>query len=261
MGVKPEESRHYPVTVVISGGRFRRARQFCQTKLVPFKHTKTLISRARKYRRLGFSQKHIAKLLKVSHRTVAEWVQDIHLSKEQLQKLMSRKGRSTVGERNAAKWRNERERLLQSAKSEFRTTRLTKGSLALSGALLYWAEGTKGRNTFRFSNSDPWLAQVFVKSLDEILLVSRDRISCTVNVHLNNGLTKNDIVEFWAATLRISTKQIQYFNVITRTGSKKKRHVNGIIEIRVPKSISCRAKLAVLLSKCGRKTNFVECAI
>ena len=68
-------------------------------------------------------------------------------------------------------------------------------------------------------------------------------------------------MEFWAATLRISTKQIQYFNVITRNGSKKKRHVNGIIEIRVPKSISCRAKLAVLLSKCGRKTNFVECAI
>ena len=51
--------------------------------------------------------------------------------------------------------------------------------LHLAGCMLDWAEGSKGRNQLRFSNSDPEMIRFFVRFLQECLGVKPDQIRIT----------------------------------------------------------------------------------
>jgi hypothetical protein len=67
--------------------------------------------------------------------------------------------------------------------------------------MLYWAEGSKDRNTVHLTNSDPDLLALFVRFLRECYAVSPERITLAVNCRLNNGLTLEEIETWWLARL------------------------------------------------------------
>jgi hypothetical protein len=67
--------------------------------------------------------------------------------------------------------------------------------------MLYWAEGDKGRNTVRLTNSDPWMVGFFRRFLTEALGVEPADIRMSLNVYTNNGLSIEEIERYWLELL------------------------------------------------------------
>jgi hypothetical protein len=65
------------------------------------------------------------------------------------------------------------------------------------GCMLFWAEGSKSRNSVKFTNSDPDMLQLFVRFLRECYSVRDEQLTFAVNVHLTNGLTLAEIEAWW----------------------------------------------------------------
>jgi hypothetical protein len=70
--------------------------------------------------------------------------------------------------------------------------------------MLYWAEGTKARNTLHFANSDVAMVKFFCHFLRESLGVHADDITVRLNVYTGNGLSLLDIESHWLAALNLS---------------------------------------------------------
>jgi hypothetical protein len=69
-----------------------------------------------------------------------------------------------------------------------------------AGCMLYWAEGSKSRNSLAFVNSDDEMMRFFLRFL-RLLDVPDERIRLSVNVHLGNGLTLEQIEAWWLERL------------------------------------------------------------
>jgi hypothetical protein len=69
------------------------------------------------------------------------------------------------------------------------------------GCMLYWAEGSKNRNKVIFTNSDADMVALFLRFLRECYAVSDDRLTLSVNVHLGNGMTLDEIQGWWLTRL------------------------------------------------------------
>jgi hypothetical protein len=69
--------------------------------------------------------------------------------------------------------------------------------------MLYWAEGSKDRNTVRLTDSDADLLALFVRFLTECCAVSPERIRLSVNCRLNNGLELAEIETWWLKRLAV----------------------------------------------------------
>jgi len=159
-----------------------------------------LRSEARRLRKEeGKSVGEITKQLGVSKGSVSLWVRDIVLSDEQQNKLMQRSKKQ-----NGGSWKGS-----QAVKAKHLETRrefqergrkkIVNGASDLykSGCTLYWAEGSKKRNTVVFVNSDVSMMKVFVMFLLKCFNIKKEDICLTINCYLNNGLTIEDIENYW----------------------------------------------------------------
>jgi hypothetical protein len=79
--------------------------------------------------------------------------------------------------------------------------------------MLYWAEGSKDRNTVRLTNSDPDLLALFVRFLRECYAASPERIALIVNCHLNNGLELSEIEAWWLKRLGLPAAALRKSSV------------------------------------------------
>lgn len=93
------------------------------------------------------------------------------------------------------------------ARSEFQRegrTRARSGDLLhQAGCLLYWAEGSKGRNAVKFSNSDARMAQLFRRFLTESLAIEPLAIRVSLNVYTTNDLSIDQIEKHWLDVLQL----------------------------------------------------------
>jgi hypothetical protein len=69
--------------------------------------------------------------------------------------------------------------------------------------MLYWAEGTKARNTIKLANSDPGMIAFFRRFLVHGLRVDPDEIRFSVNVYTSNGLSIEQVEEHWLRVLEL----------------------------------------------------------
>ena len=69
--------------------------------------------------------------------------------------------------------------------------------------MLYWAEGSKCRNSAKLTNSDADLLLVFRHFLTECYAVPPERLRLSVNCFLNNGLDLDAIERWWLARLEL----------------------------------------------------------
>lgn len=75
--------------------------------------------------------------------------------------------------------------------------------------MLYWAEGSKLRNSVAFTNSDPDMLLFFVRFLREECDVADTRILLSVNCHLGNGLTVAEIESWWLDRLALPRSSLR----------------------------------------------------
>ena len=90
-----------------------------------------------------------------------------------------------------------------------------------AGCMLYWAEGSKSRNSLAFVNSDDEMMRFFLRFL-WLFDVPDERIRLSVNVHLGNGLTLEEIEAWWLERLDLSRSCLRKATV-NQTSSASKR--------------------------------------
>ena len=69
--------------------------------------------------------------------------------------------------------------------------------------MLYWAEGSKTRNSVQFVNADADLLDTFLDFLRFSYSVPDQAIAFSVNCFLGNGLTLDQIHEWWLPRLAL----------------------------------------------------------
>jgi transposase len=198
---------------------------------------------ARKLRLQGMSIKRIAKTLEVSPSSVFYWTRDIELTPDQkLQNLRGPTGPQNPEHvaRRAADWRDRSRRKRLEYQEEGRTRARQSDPLHMAGCLLYWAEGSKSRNTVCFANSDVNMVRFFVEFLRQCLDVQPQEITLRLNVYTGNGLSVPRIEDHWLEALRLPRASLRGHTLnhtpTSSSGRKKNRLPYGVCSVRVLKS-------------------------
>jgi ABC-type bacteriocin/lantibiotic exporter with double-glycine peptidase domain len=73
----------------------------------------------------------------------------------------------------------------------------------MAGCMLYWAEGSKGRTSCSFSNSDTNMLKMFISFLYNLFNITSNDIRVHINCYTNNGITVQQIEEYWQNKLTL----------------------------------------------------------
>ena len=100
---------------------------------------------------------------------------------------------------------------------------------------LYWAEGEKGRNSMRFSNTDPLMVKLFY----DFLLAEFPQEKVVIHFYYHDDLENSPPEEarsFWAKLLGLGESSVRSYkntDARPRSGVKKNRHKHGICTLTV----------------------------
>jgi len=156
---------------------------------------------ARRLRHEGKSIRKIARLLGVSQGSVSPWVRDIELTDEQ--KISLGNG-SVRGIKMMKVWKAHQRNALEKRKKwqeEGREMARSQNIQFAMGCMLYWAEGSKSKNSVRFANSDVEMLKFFVRFLEECFGVESDDIHIRLFWYSGNGMTFEDATSYWIKSL------------------------------------------------------------
>lgn len=110
----------------------------------------------------------------------------------------------------------------------------------MTGCMLYWAEGSKARNTVTFANSEVPMVKLFLRFLRECFATPNERITLRLNVYTGNGLRVRDIEEHWLQELELPRSSLRGHTLnhtpTSSSGKKKNRLPYGVAQMRVLKS-------------------------
>ena len=187
---------------------------------------------ARRLRKeLGLSTVKIAERLGVAKSSAYGWTKDIQLTEDQEVRLRWNSGCSEeTGRKIAETWRKRREEYQEQGREKAKDCDVEYAM----GCMLYWAEGTKGRSTVGFCNTDVRMMKFFVMFLCKYFSVLKENMSLRVNCYLGNGFTIEEIQAYWLSELGLpescltkSTIKNGYY------GNRKVKHPYGVCTVRV----------------------------
>ena len=170
----------------------------------------------------GLSVKAIASALGVSTSSVSRWVRDIELTHPQRLALRARDRGDRV---RAGQRHTERARLRRAAWQEDGRRYARRGRVRhMAGCMLFWAEGSRSRNSVYFTNSDPAMMRLFLDFLVTEVGVRRDAVRIDLNLFADHLAEQSRIERHWlgvldlpATCLRAST-----VNVYSRHSARKR---------------------------------------
>jgi hypothetical protein len=151
----------------------------------------------------GMSMRCIASTLGVAVSSVSRWTRDIELTELQTDAL--RAGNPIYDAQvRGQEGRSRSARLIREAAQRAGRERAAQwDALHIQGCMLYWAEGSKGRNVAALTNSDPEMLDLFVRFLRESYDVPDSKLALSVNCHLGNGLDVHEIEDWWLQRLSL----------------------------------------------------------
>jgi hypothetical protein len=198
---------------------------------------------ARELRETGMPIKRIAAALRVSPSSVFIWTRDIELTPEQRQRNL----RGPTGPQNpervakrAAAWRRRCQAKRLGYQREGRDRAGERDPLHMVGCMLYWAEGSKDKNTVHFANSDLNMVKFFCRFLRSSLGVKSEDITIRLNVYTGNGLSVRAIEDHWLAALELPRSALRAHTLdhvpTSSSGKKANRLPYGVCAVRVLKS-------------------------
>lgn len=167
--------------------------------------------------------KEIARLVGCALSSVSYWTRDIELTEEQCARLKSRN--PSINGQLVARANRQRARARRVVyHAEGRRRAQAGDRLHLAGCMLYWAEGSKGRNAVQFVNSDPEMAR-FVDFLRECLDVSDESIRLDCNLFADHLERQHEIEQFWLDTLELPATCLRKstVNVYSKYSQKKRK--------------------------------------
>lgn len=193
---------------------------------------------ARELRAAGWSIKDIEQRLSVSRSSVSLWVRDVELGPEQQRRLLlkERLGPLVAGARKAAAARETRRGYQEAGRRLARERDATYAS----GCMLYWAEGSKARNTVQLTNSDPELLAYFVRFLREHFEVQSSSFRLSCNLFADHVERQREIEDFWLRHLGLGRESLKASTVNRFSKYSQKKRTNklpyGTAAVRVHSS-------------------------
>lgn len=179
--------------------------------------------------------KDIAARLEVSPSSVHLWTSDIEISSAHTARNL-RRSRTRFAETWAELHRTRRRAFQQEGRA-----RADEGDLLhQAGCMLYWAEGSKDRNTLCLANSDVHMVRLFCRFLRESLTVSAEEIRLRLNVYLGNGRTLGEIEDHWLSALDLPRSCLRGHCInhfpTSSSGRKRAKLPYGVANVRVVRS-------------------------
>jgi transcriptional regulator with XRE-family HTH domain len=188
-----------------------------------------LKNKAKNLRSKGYSFREIGEKLKISKSTASVWTRDVELgikAKNRIENLgiIGRK-KAIITIRN-----KQKEELFKISKNctVLRSGKYNKDDYKLFLSLLYWGEGGKSRNSFKFINSDSEMIKVFLFLLRKSFLIDEDRFS--VCVHLHEYHNRKEMIKFWSKISGIGENKFYVYNK-PHTGVNKKLGYKGCLSV------------------------------
>lgn len=186
----------------------------------------------------GLSVGEIARRLGVSRGTSSLWLRDVELTDEQKLRLIER-GRTSPGQLNGSKAIKEQARKQREA-YQLAGREMVRNDSDIGYRILcslYWAEGDKSRATAGMTNTDLDMLKIFVSGLRKHFGCKDDDFTVRVMAHLNNGLTVEQIQDYWTNGLELPVGCIRKFILKSKyypvQNKKHKRHVYGGCSVHV----------------------------
>lgn len=195
-----------------------------------------------KLRKQGNSYSDILKVVPVAKSTLSVWLRDVGLSKSQQQQLTAKK--LAAGKRGGAARKEARinttAEIVNRSKKQIGV--ISKRELFLIGAVLYWAEGTKEKETapgsgIQFTNSDPRMLKIFLLWLRSVCMIDEEKIHFQVYLHETNNSRVGKVVEYWSKSLKVTENRLNkvYYkrNKILTNRKNTGEHYYGLVRIKV----------------------------
>ena len=191
---------------------------------------------ARRVRReLGLPMKQIASRLEVSLASVHLWTKDIEITPAQAARNLRRSRHAF-----AKRWSEVNRRRRLSYQAEGRLKAREGDPLHQAGCMLYWAEGSKDRNSVKFANSDAAMVRVFVRFLRECFDLDAGAVTARLNVYTGNGLSIDAVEDHWLVALELPraclAKHTLNHMPTSSSGQKRNKLPYGVCAIRVKRS-------------------------
>jgi len=159
---------------------------------------KKLKNKAIELRKSGISITQIASILNVSKSSVSLWVREILISEEQKIFLLKRSSTMASVKRSS----DALAKRLEWQKMGASIARKLDPSF-IAGCMLYWGEGSKGRNSLQICNSDCNLLKVFLDFLQKHFNISSKEVIWKVNCRLDCGFSIEEVEEYWKKSLNL----------------------------------------------------------
>lgn len=171
--------------------------------------------------------KEIARLVGVSVSSVSYWVRDVPLTTEQHAALLRRM--SANGRAAAAAGRSKAAREVRRSNQEHGRRQARRcAPLHVAGCMLYWAEGSKMRNSVQFVNSDPAMVCFFVRFMRRHYAVSDEGFRLDCNLFADHIERQREIEQFWLDTLGLPRTCLRKSKVNVYSKYSKKKRQNRL---------------------------------
>ena len=195
-------------------------------------------------RKSGNSYSQISTALKVPKSTLSNWLKDIPISQEALEKIQARTNSTGIAkliERNKnqtvlAKERHDK--FYESGKKEAKT--LLADSLFLVGLSLYWAEGYKQGaygskwKSIDFANSDSEMIEIMVLFFTKFLEIKRSDIKIQIMLHEPKDTEK--AINYWQKITKVPRNNFitTSHSISSASSNKQNRKLeHGTIHLRI----------------------------
>ena len=170
-------------------------------------------------RERGHSIPEITAACKISKSTAARYVKNISILPQYQGRWRARRNASKIiSERH---WQEARARARKAVRS------ITEKDLILTGAALYWAEGSK--KDFSLSNTDPVLIRIFLFILRNAFKVKDKDLKISLRIY--EDLDQPECLKFWSAITGIKLGRSTSINILQ--GRKRGKLKYGMCRIRV----------------------------
>jgi hypothetical protein len=188
---------------------------------------------ARRLRReLGMPMKRIAREVGVSLSSVSLWVRDIELKPEHRER-----NRRQEYARRATTWTDLNRAKRQAHQAQGRAKARDADPVHQAGCMLYWAEGSKERNSVCFSNSNAAMVRFFVEFLRSCFEVPDEKFTIRLNVYTGNGLSLEEIEDRWLRELRLPSSCLRGHAVdhfpTSSSGTRQNRLPFGVCTLKI----------------------------
>jgi uncharacterized protein Usg len=209
-------------------------------------------NKAIQLRQEGLTYSEILKKVPVAKSTLSLWLRSVRLAKKQYQKLTLKKKLSALrGSAEKKRLRIEKEnKIIRKSFSEI--DKLSDRENFLCGVMLYWAEGSKQKETnvsvgVEFSNSDPNMLQFYLYWLHKYLSIADEDIILDIYIHENFEKEKDMFVQYWSNKLNLPVHKFNkvYFkkNIIKTKRKNIEKNYHGQIKIGVKRSTDLNRKI------------------